>query len=296
MKNEGTEEIMPAERAFVRRSRSVIICSKLTMPEKKKILIIAGPTAVGKTETSLLLASETNAEIVSADSMQIYRHMDIGTAKPTREQRARVRHHMIDIVEPDQPYSVGDYLRDARSAMDRILASGGTNVDPAAAVKIHPNDVRRTIRALEVFYLREKKLSDFQREHSFSDRPYSFHLFFLVRSRKELYSRIERRVDQMLEEGLEGEVKGMIQRGYNAGLSSMQGLGYKHFMDHFLGATSREEAIALLKRDTKRYAKRQFTWFRREPEAVWIDTTGLERAQDLAERIKKSIDISNRLV
>ena len=304
------------------------------MSNEKPILIIAGPTAVGKTDASILLALELGAEIVSADSMQIYRGMDIGTAKPTREQRKLVYHHMIDIVEPDQPYSAGDYLRDARAAIDGILASGGTpivvggtglyiraltrglfhgppadlelrerlllreaegepgllyadlvKVDPEAAVKIHPNDLRRVVRALEVYYLRDKKLSDFQREHSFQDRPYQFRLLFLVRSRSELYPRIEQRVDQMIAAGLEAEVRTLMERGYLPELSSLQGLGYKHFMDHFLGKTSRDEAVALLKRDTKRYAKRQFTWFRREPEAVWVDITGLVQAGEIVGRI-----------
>ncbi len=315
------------------------------MPSEKPIIIIAGPTAVGKTDASILLARELGAEIVSADSMQIYRGMDLGTAKPTREQRKLVYHHMIDIVASDQPYSAGDYLRDARAAIDGILASGGTpivvggtglyiraltrglfhgppadlelrerlllreaegepgilysdlvKVDPEAAVKIHPNDLRRTIRALEVYYLREKKLSVFQQEHSFQDRPYRFRLLFLVRSRSELYLRIEQRVDQMIAMGLEAEVKTLMEQGYRPGLSSMQGLGYKHFLDYFLGKTSREEAVALLKRDTRRYAKRQFTWFRREPDAQWVDITGLDQAGEIVARIKKNIEISNKLV
>lgn len=316
-----------------------------SMWNEKPIIIIAGPTAVGKTDASILLARELGAEIVSADSMQIYRGMDLGTAKPTREQRKLVYHHMIDIVAPDQPYSAGDYLRDARAAIDGILASGGTpivvggtglyiraltrglfhgppadlelrerlllreaegepgilysdlvKVDPEAAVNIHPNDLRRTIRALEVYYLREKKLSVFQQEHSFQDRPYRFRLLFLVRSRSELYLRIEQRVDQMIAMGLEAEVKTLMEQGYRPGLSSMQGLGYKHFLDYFLGKTSREEAVALLKRDTRRYAKRQFTWFRREPDALWVDITGLDQAGEIVARIKKNIEISNKLV
>jgi len=314
------------------------------MSVKKPILIIAGPTAVGKTDASLLLAQQLGAEIVSADSMQIYRGMDIGTAKPSAEQRKLVYHHLIDIVAPDQPYSVGDYLRDARAAIDGILSAGGTpivvggtglyiraltrglfhgppadlelrerlltrdgeepgilysdlvKVDPEAAVKIHPNDLRRTVRALEVYYLRERKLSDFQREHAFQDRPYAFRLLFLVRSRGELYNRIEQRVDQMIVDGLEAEVKTIMDRGYRPDLASMQGLGYKHFIDHFLGKTSRDEAVALLKRDTRRFAKRQFTWFRREPEALWIDITGLEDAGQIVDRIKKNVEISNKLV
>lgn len=315
------------------------------MPDNKPILIIAGPTAVGKTDASILLAQELGAEIVSADSMQIYRGMDIGTAKPTKEQRRLVYHHMIDIVEPNQPYSVGDYLRDARAALDGILASEGTpivvggsglyiralmrglfhgppadlalreqllkreaegeggmlysdlvKVDPESAVKIHPNDLRRTIRALEVYYLRDRKLSDFQNEHAFQDRPYRFRLLFLVRSRAELYARIEQRIDQMLIDGLEAEVKTLMDRGYRPELIAMQGLGYKQFMEHFLGKMPREETITLLKRDTRRYAKRQFTWFRREPEACWVDITGVTQPEEIADRIKKNIEIPDELV
>ncbi len=315
------------------------------MTDRKNILIISGPTAVGKTDASILLAQELHAEVVSADSMQIYRGMDIGTAKPTGEQRRRVYHHMIDIVEPDQPYSVGDYLRDARSAIDGIIASGGVplvvggtglylraltrglfhgppadlelrerllqreaeaepgtlyadlvKVDPEAAVKIHPNDLRRTVRALEVYYLRDRKLSEFQRDHAFGDRPYQFRMLFLVRGRSELYPRIEKRVDSMLDQGLEAEVKTLMDRGYSPDLISMQGLGYRHFLAHFLGRTSRDEAVALLKRDTRRYAKRQFTWFRREPEAIWVDISGLDSGEGISERIKKYIEISNNLV
>ncbi len=308
------------------------------MPAEQPILIIAGPTAVGKTDASLLLARELGAEIVSADSMQIYRGMDIGTAKPTKAQRALVYHHMIDVVDPAQLYSVGDYYRDARATIAAILSSGsvplvvgGTGlyiralmrglfhgppadielrdrllqqeiqggegtlyaelvrVDPEAAVKIHPNDLRRTIRALEVYYLRDRAISDFQREHGFNDQPYRFRLLFLTRERSELYPRIEQRVEQMIADGLEAEVSALREQGYRPDLPSMQGLGYKHFLDHFSGRTSRDEAIALLKRDTRRYAKRQFTWFRREPDAVPVDITGIAHPGEIAERIKKNL-------
>jgi tRNA dimethylallyltransferase len=315
------------------------------MSSQKPILIIAGPTAVGKTDASLLLAQEWGAEIVSADSMQVYRGMDIGTAKPTREQRALVYHHLIDVADPAQPYSVGDYYRDARSAIGAIIASGGVpivvggtglyiralmkglfhgppadlelrerllmremeggegslyadlvGVDPEAAIKIHPNDLRRTVRALEVHQLKERKMSECQKEHAFQDRPFPFRLLFLVRSRSELYPRIEARVDRMIAEGLEDEVKGLLLKGLGSGLVSMQALGYSHFIDYFNGRTGYEETIALLKRDTKRFAKRQFTWFRREPEAQWIDITGLDDPREIAARIKKSIEISSNLV
>ncbi len=310
------------------------------MPSNNPILIIAGPTAVGKTDASIMLAQELGAELVNADSMQIYRGMDIGTAKPTKEQRRLVYHHMIDIVEPTQPYSVGDYYRDVRSAIEGITSSGsipivvgGTglyiralmrglfhgppadidlrelllrkeaeggegalyselvSIDPEAALKIHPNDLRRTIRALEVYHLKEKKISDYQREHSFKDTQFRFRLLFLSRDRRELYPRIEARVDGMIAAGLEAEVKSLVERGCTEQHASMQGLGYRHFMEYFLGRRSRDETITLLKRDTRRYAKRQFTWFRREPEAMWVDVTGSAGAAEIAALIKKNIEI-----
>ena len=315
------------------------------MTLSKPILIIAGPTAVGKTDASLLLAREQVGEIVSADSMQIYRGMEIGTAKPTPEQRRQVYHHLIDVADPAQPYSVGDYYRDARNAIEAILSAGSTPIvvggtglyiralmkglfhgppadvelrerllrseaeggagtlyaelgrlDPEAALKIHPNDLRRTVRALEVFYLRDRTISELQREHSFQDQPYAFRLLFLVRSRSELYSRIEQRVERMFAAGLEDEVRGLLQRGCSPGLVSMQALGYKHVIEMLEGRSTREEAVELLKRDTKRYAKRQFTWFRREPDSVWVDITGLEGPEEIAARIKKYIEISDKVV
>ena len=161
--------------------------------------------------------------------------------------------------------------------------------DPEVAVKIHPNDLRRTVRALEVFHLRDRKLSDFHREHAFQDTTYKFQLLFLVRSRAELYPRIETRVDQMVAAGLESEVKSLMDRGYRPDLPSMRGLGYQHFLNFFKGTTSREETIAFLKRDTKRYAKRQFTWFRREPSTIWVDITGLTNPSEIVAQIRKTL-------
>ena len=178
-----------------------------------------------------------------------------------------------------------------------MLYSDLVKVDPEAAIKIHPNDLRRTVRALEVYYLKDRKLSDFQREHSFQDRPYAFRLLFLVRSRNELYPRIEQRVDQMLEEGLETEVRTLMAQRVQSGHFLHAGARvYKHFMSFFQGKSSRDEAVTLLKRDTKRYAKRQFTWFRREPEAIWVDITGLSNSGEIVERIKKNVEVSNKLV
>jgi tRNA dimethylallyltransferase len=152
------------------------------------------------------------------------------------------------------------------------------------------------VRALEVFHLREQKMSDLQREHGFRDRSHDFLLLFLVRSRSELYPRIEQRVDRMIADGLADEVKSLMLQGHGGSLVSMQALGYSHFLEHFNGKTSFEEAVQLLKRDTKRFAKRQFTWFRREPDACWVDITGLTEPADIAARIKKSIDISGKVV
>ncbi|MFA5072454.1 MAG: tRNA (adenosine(37)-N6)-dimethylallyltransferase MiaA [Nitrospirota bacterium] len=303
---------------------------------RKPLLIIAGPTAVGKTDASILLAQELNGEIVSADSMQVYHGMDIGSAKSTLEQRTAVRHHLIDVVEPDQPYSVGDYLRQARQALDEIVRSkkfplvvGGTglyiraltrglfqgppadpqlreefmqeeaskgpgflhatlrNLDPEAAVKIHEHDLRRIVRALEVYHLKNRKLSEFHEEHALQNKPYEFTLVFLCRARSDLYARIEERIDRMIASGLENEVRTLLGRGFSPDLVSMQGLGYRHFAGYIQGALSRNEAEALLKRDTKRFAKRQFTWFRREPDAIWIDITGISDAREILQHIKK---------
>ncbi len=315
---------------------------EVTANTSEPILVIAGPTAVGKTDASIILARQMGAEIVSADSMQIYRGMDIGTAKPTPEQRRLVYHHMIDIVDPGQPYSVGDYYRDARAVIRAILSSGGvpivvggtglyiralmrglfhgppasielrerllrkeaeegegalyrelSEIDPETALRIHPNDLRRTVRALEVYYLKDRTISEFQREHGFMDRPFRFRLLFIFRDRRELYRRIEQRVDLMIEQGLGVEAAGLIKKGYDEDLPSMQGLGYKHFIDYLRGRTTREEAINLFKRDTRRYAKRQFSWFRREPDAVWVDITGLEHPEEIAEVIKKNLKMKH---
>jgi len=315
------------------------------MTNYTSLIILAGPTAVGKTNASILLAQQLNSEIVSADSMQIYRGMDIGTAKPTHQQRKLVPHHMIDIVDPDQHYSVGDYYRDAQAAINGIIASGkipiivgGTGLyiraltrglfqgppadielreellhreemngpgtlykqleqlDPEAAIKIHPNDVRRTIRALEVHALKDRKISLFHRDHAFKEKPYGYTLFFLARSRTELYPLIEERVDQMVSDGLAYEVKNLLEQGYGPDLISMKGLGYQHFTAFHLQQQSLGDTVSLLKRDTKRFAKRQFTWFRREPNVIWLDVTGLRKPEDIMARIKKNIEISNKLV
>jgi len=284
-----------------------------------KILVIAGPTASGKTGLGIQLAERFSGEIVSADSIQIYRYMDIGSAKPTAEERERVAHHMIDVRDPDDEFSVGDYVREAREAIGRILQKGrvplvvgGTGlyirsllggivdlppaqsdlrrrmlreeaaakgtlfdrlkqIDPATARRTSPANIPRIIRALEVFEVTGQTMSRVQEEHSFLDRPYQHIFICLSVNRKLLYERIDKRVDSMIEGGLLEEVVSLQERGYSPNLNSMQSLGYRHVNMVLSGQIEEQEAIRLMKRDTRHYAKRQLTWFRSEPEVLWFD-------------------------
>lgn len=301
-------------------------------------IFLTGPTAVGKTEVAILLAKHLDTEIISADSMQIYRWMDLGTAKPSEEQRRIVRHHMIDIVEPTEDFSVGEYLRGAKKIIEDLskrgkipLIAGGTglyikvltrglfegpkrdkefrrmmemeeekhgkgylhqklrDLDPVAASKIHSSDLRRVIRALEVYQSGKRPITDFQKRGTigYLSDPVKIGL---TRERKELYRRIEERVDRMVSDGLEEEVKSLMERGCHDGMTSMQGLGYRHFMRYLMGEYSLEEAVRLLKRDTKRYAKRQFTWFRKEEGIKWVDITGLTDPEAILELLKEKVE------
>lgn len=284
-----------------------------------KIVVIAGPTASGKTAVAMQLAERFSGEIVSADSIQIYRYMDLGSAKPIAEDRARVTHHMIDIRDPDEEFSTGDYVREAREAIDRILlmgrvplvvggtglyirsllggiaelppaqsalrremleaeaASKGTlfrrlmQIDPATASRTSAANVPRIVRALEVFEVTGKTMSQVQEEHSFLDRPYRHIFVCLSLSRPLLYERIDKRVDSMIEGGLVEEVVSLHERGYSPHLNSMQSLGYRHINMILSGQIEKQEAIRLMKRDTRHYAKRQLTWFRSEPGVLWFD-------------------------
>ena len=287
---------------------------------KPKIVVIAGPTASGKTTLGIDLAEAFKGEIVSADSIQIYRYMDVGSAKPTQEEQSRAPHHMIDIRLPDQPYSAGEYMREARQCVDRILARGKlplvvggtglyirallrgvvdsaptdplvrtrlrneehtrgagtlysrlTRVDPDAAATVSPGNLYRIIRALEVVELTGKKMSELQRDHAFEDRPYRYLFICLEPERKVLYDRIDKRVDSMINGRLLMEVCNLYQLGYSRRLKPLQSLGYRHAGMVLAGEIGLDEAVKLMKRDTRRYAKRQFTWFRSEPEVVWCD-------------------------
>jgi len=294
------------------------------MRENKKILlpllVITGPTATGKSEVAVHVAGAIGGEIVSADSMLVYRHMDIGTAKPTREEMRGIPHHLIDIVEPDQGYSVAIYQKQAREVIADIQArgrlpvlTGGTGlyirsvidhyeftgacrdeslrvkllkeaqskgfeslhlrlaeVDRQSAIKLHPRDVRRVIRALEVYYLTGKPLSSYQKTKKSDEPIYNLVIFGLTMDREKLYQRIEQRVEEMIRAGLVEEVQKLLDAGYGPGLTSMQGLGYKEIISYLTGEVTLPEAVELLKKNTRRFAKRQLTWFRSDGRIKWL--------------------------
>ncbi|MCA1959580.1 MAG: tRNA (adenosine(37)-N6)-dimethylallyltransferase MiaA [Desulfomonile sp.] len=291
---------------------------------RPRIVIIAGPTATGKTAAGIEIALHCRGEIVSADSIQIYRQMDIGSAKPTPEERSIVPHHMIDICDPDEDFSAGDYVRLARQCIRDVsdrgrvpVVVGGTGlylrlllggiidvppsdeglrtrlrakekregagalhallqqVDPEAAAEIPPANLARVIRALEVFELTRMRFSALTRNHGFRDRPYQVLFIVLHVDRAILYERIDRRVDRMMKDGLLEEVSYLTRLGYSRNLKAMQSIGYRHAGMVLAGEIPVDEAIRLMKRDTRRYAKRQLTWFRSEPEAVWCDPADL---------------------
>ncbi len=289
---------------------------------RQPLVVILGPTAVGKTEVAIEVAKALSGEIVSADSMQIYRGMDIGTAKPTSIERQGIAHHLIDCVDPKEDFSVAHYQQKAKAAIADIHArgnlpilAGGTGLyvnsivypmdftdaaqdlsyrkqlnqlaedkgkeavyrllldsDPVTAARLHYNDVRRVIRALEIAHLTGIPMSEYRQDFESVDLPYQTCMICLTMDREKLYRRIEQRVDQMLDHGLTAEVQRLLNQGYTKDLVSMQGLGYKEMIRYLEGEHSLHEAIEILKRDTRRFAKRQMTWFRREPRIQWVDT------------------------
>lgn len=299
-----------------------------------KLLVIAGPTAVGKTDTALAVAKRVGGEIISADSVQVYRGLDIGAAKPTRQEREEVPHHLLDIVGPTENYTVARYQDDAARVIAEVqgrgklpILVGGTGlyiravvqgyafgekgedkalrdrlrreaeehgpealhrrlavVDPVSAAKLHPNDLRRVIRALE-FYESSCEPISRQERRTAGESVYDTQMFCLSMPRELLYRRIETRVDQMVAAGLVDEVRGLLNNGVPMDAKSMQSLGYKQLVAHLQGELSLEAAVALIKRDTRRYAKRQLTWFRREEHAVWLDLTQCGGKLEAAENI-----------
>ena len=291
----------------------------------KKVVILLGPTGVGKTGVSMLLAKALNTEIISADSMQIYRQMDIGTAKPTVEERAMIIHHMIDVVDPWESFSTGKYISGVAPIIENLhkvgkvpVVVGGTGLyikamtrgifsgpaadwklrtellsqaeensgalydylkglDPAAAEKITRGDTRRIIRAIEVCLKSSTSMSEMQKKLT-RPLPCEFIKIGLTRDRSELYSIIERRVDRMLESGFVEEVRNLLTM--NPDKTPMQAIGYKEIASYLKGEIPLVDAVSLMKRNTKRYAKRQFTWFRKEEGVDWVDLTGIYDASE----------------
>lgn len=289
--------------------------------EKRPLIVLTGPTAVGKTALSIRLAKQIGGEIISADSMQVYRHMDIGTAKVRREEMDGVVHHLIDILEPTEDFNVVMFQKLAREAVEDIYSrekipviAGGTGfyiqallndidfqetdedtdfrermerlakdcgaealheklkaVDPESAKAIHANNIKRVIRALEYYEKTGEKISVHNETEREKTSPYHFFYYVLNTDRTILYERIERRIDQMIEEGLVEEVKKLKEMGCRRDSVSMQGLGYKEILAYLNGKMSLEEAIRILKRDTRHFAKRQLTWFRRERDVRFLN-------------------------
>lgn len=288
---------------------------------KKPLVVLTGPTAVGKTSLSIALAKALNGEIISADSMQVYRRMDIGSAKIRQEEMEEVSHHLIDILEPTEDFHIVMFQQLAKQAMEEIydrgkvpILVGGTGfyiqavtrdidfteaeqesdrraeleelartrgasylhqmlaeVDPKSAESIHENNVKRVIRALEFYHQNGTPISAHNEEQKQQQSPYNLAYFVLDMPRELLYERINVRIDQMLSEGLLEEVKALKAEGCRKGMTSMQGLGYKEILSYLDGECSMEEAVRVLKRDTRHFAKRQLTWFRREQEVVWVE-------------------------
>lgn len=297
---------------------------------KLPLVILTGPTAVGKTRLSVELARRIGGEIISADSMQVYRGMDIGSAKVTREEMQGIPHYLIDEFEPEEEFHVVRFQERARKYIREIIQRGkvpilvgGTGfyiqavlydidftengsdmtyrtylqniakeegaeklhsllqqVDPASATAIHANNVKRVIRALEYFHETGQKISEHNESERQKESPYNFAYFVLNDERDRIYRNIDLRVDQMMEQGLLQEVKALRGRGCTRDMVSMQGLGYKEILDYMDGRCSLDEAVRILKRDTRHFAKRQLTWFRRERDVIWVDKNKFDYNDD----------------
>ncbi|NOX21224.1 MAG: tRNA (adenosine(37)-N6)-dimethylallyltransferase MiaA [Nitrospirae bacterium] len=304
--------------------------------KNRDVIVLLGPTSVGKTALAIKIARVLDTEIISADSMQIYRGMDIGTAKPSKEELSMVRHHMIDIIEPSEGYSVGRFLDQAVKTIEALhkrgripLVVGGTGLyikaltrglfsapeadedlrrelkmkekqcpgylykmlcelDPEKAASINPNDLRRIIRALEVYFKTARPISELQKELT-EPLPYSFTKIGLTRDRKELYRMIEKRVDEMFERGLVQEVQRLLEK--HPSETPLQAIGYKEVILYLEGKKSLDEVISMVKRATKRYAKRQFTWFKKEEAVQWVDITGMFSVEEIYEKVLKETDL-----
>ena len=299
--------------------------------DRKPLIILAGPTAVGKTSLSIRLAKETGGEIISADSMQVYRHMDIGSAKITKEEMEGVPHYLVDVLEPEEEFNVVRFQQMAKEAAEMIwkkgkipLVVGGTGfyiqaflydidftendgdesyrrqlerkasdeegaselyeilktVDPKAAQEIHPRNIKRIIRALEFYHQTGKKISEHNETQRQKESPYNYAYFVLTDERSRLYERIDRRVDLMMEQGLLDEVRYLKERGVRKDSTAMQGLGYKELYAYLEGEYPLDEAVRIIKRDTRHFAKRQLTWFKRERDVIWADKSVIGQEEE----------------
>lgn len=308
--------------------------------QKRPLIILAGPTAVGKTELSINLAKRLNGEIISADSMQVYKRMDIGTAKIMPDEMQGVKHYLVDEFEPWDEFNIAVFKERSDKYIEEIYAKGkipilvgGTGfyiqavlynidfaqteidskfreklqhfadchgvqalhdelrkIDPASAEAIHPNNVKRVIRAIEYYEQTGQKISEHNETEKKKESPYDFRFFVMTLPREILYDRINRRVDIMREKGLEDEVKGLLDEGCTKDMVSMQGLGYKEIIDAFAGNITMDEAFEKIKQETRHFAKRQFTWFRREKDVTWIDKSSFDTEEELLEYCVKCCD------
>lgn len=299
---------------------------------KQKLLVIAGPTGVGKTELSIKLAKALSGEIISADSMQIYKYMDIGSAKVTEEEMDGVKHHLIDVVSPEESFSVSDFKDLGTIALDEIISKGkfpmivgGTglyinsltcnmnfsetekdddyreelnklaeekgneyihnmleHIDPISFKEIHPNNRKRVIRALEVYKLTGKPFSAYNAGETLYNTDYDIYFYVLNMDREKLYNRINRRVDIMMERGLLEECIKLKEMGYTSSMQSMQGIGYKEILFHLEGKIYLDEAVNMIKQGSRNYAKRQLTWFKRDPRASFIDKDSMTEDEIIA--------------
>lgn len=305
---------------------------------KDKILVLAGPTGVGKTELSINLAKKLNGEIISADSMQIYKYMDIGSAKVMPQEMMGIKHHMIDVVDPGDEFSVSEYKDLGDKSLKEILNKGklpmivgGTglyinsltcnmnfsetekdesyrkeleetakekgnvyvhellkDIDPISYKNIHPNNLKRVIRALEVYKLTGHPFSSYNAGESFYESNYDIYFYVLTMDREKLYERINKRVDIMMEKGLLEECIKLKEMGYTSSMQSMQGIGYKEILYYLEGKISLEDAVNMIKQGSRNYAKRQLTWFRRDPRAVFLDKDILTQ-EEMIEKISNDI-------
>ena len=305
----------------------------------KPVVVIVGPTAVGKSRIAVEVAKVFETEVLTADSRQVYRGMDVGTDKPASEERQAVPHRLIDLVDPDESFNAGLYRRQAIDEIERLyrdchlpLVVGGTGlyvrtllkglcdapqadpivrealrqeaedqgydrlyarlveVDPVAAARLHPRDESKVIRALEVYQLSGRRMSEFQREHGFAERPFAALMIGLNRDRDMLYRRIEGRIDWQLAHGLIEETKRLLAQGYQRDSAAMKGLGYRQVAEHLAGEYDAAEMVRRFKRDTRRFSKRQMTWFRKEPGIQWLMIEESESVQHTATRVIEQVD------